>query len=154
MSNFNDRGKPRVNRRIQGAAPSEIQTPLTTENTEITQRIPRRSVSDVPSDPESFDPLRQLPAVEIDQETNRAAGELEVSENLCLMDRSQFRHGHQLDNHGVFEQQVNPGTAIESHPLGNHRQDLLSFHLEPLLPQLVSEARVIGRFEQSRSKRR
>ena len=30
------------------------------------------------SDPESFDPLGQLPDVEIDQETNRAAGELEV----------------------------------------------------------------------------
>ena len=45
---------------------------------EITERIPRRSATDVHSDPESFDPLRQLPDVEIDQETNRAAGELEV----------------------------------------------------------------------------
>ena len=52
-------------------SPSEMQTPLTTENTEITERIPRRSVSDGHSDPESFDPLRQLPDVEIDQETNR-----------------------------------------------------------------------------------
>jgi hypothetical protein len=51
---------------------------LTTENTEITERIPRRSPTDVHSDPESFDPLRQLPDVEIDHETNRAAGELEV----------------------------------------------------------------------------
>jgi len=37
-----------------------MQTPLTTENTEITERIPRRSATDVHSDPESFDPLRQL----------------------------------------------------------------------------------------------
>ena len=35
------------------------------------------------------------------------------------MDRSQFLPGLQLDNHGVFDQQVNPGTAIESHPLIN-----------------------------------
>ena len=57
-----------------------MQTPLTTERPhpsdgsyprEITERIPRRSVSDGHSDPESFDPLRQLPDVEIDQETNR-----------------------------------------------------------------------------------
>ncbi len=46
--------------------------------TEITERIPRRSKTDIHSDPESFDPLGQLPDVEIDQETNRAAGELEV----------------------------------------------------------------------------
>ncbi len=49
---------------------SEIQTPLTTENTEITERIPRRSATDVHSDPESFDPLGQLPDVEVYQETN------------------------------------------------------------------------------------
>ena len=35
------------------------------------ERIPRRFVSDDDSDPESFDPLGQLPDVEIDQETNR-----------------------------------------------------------------------------------
>jgi hypothetical protein len=95
----------------------------------------------------------KLPDVEIDQETNRAAGELEIRENLCLMDHSQFLYGLQLDDHSVFDQQVNPVTAIESHPLVNHWQFLLLFHLEPLLPQFVGEARVIGRFEQPRSKR-
>ncbi len=38
---------------------------------EITERIPRRSATDVHSDPESFDPLRQLPDVEVYQEANR-----------------------------------------------------------------------------------
>jgi hypothetical protein len=120
--------------------------------TEITERIPRRFVTDVHSDPKSFDPQGQLPDVEIDQETNRAAGELEVREILCLMDCSQFLHGLH-NNHGVFDQQVNPVTAIESHTLVNHGQDLLAFHLELLLPQFVGEARVIGRFEQPGSKR-
>ena len=45
---------------------------------ENTERIPRKSATDIHSDLESFDPLGQLPDVEIDQETNRAAGELEV----------------------------------------------------------------------------
>jgi hypothetical protein len=57
---------------------SEIQMPQTTENTEITEEIPRRSETDVYSNPESFDPLGQLPNIKIDQETNRTAGELEV----------------------------------------------------------------------------
>ena len=40
-------------------------------NVSRTERIPRGSATDVHSDPQSFDPLRQLPDVEIYQETNR-----------------------------------------------------------------------------------
>jgi hypothetical protein len=51
---------------------------MNVSRTENTERKPRGSASDVDSNPESFYPLGQLPNVGIDQETNRAAGELEV----------------------------------------------------------------------------
>ncbi len=69
-----------------------MKIPLTTESTEITERISRKFALDVHSDPEAFDPLGQLPDVEMDQETSRAAGELELQKNLGFMDRDQFQH--------------------------------------------------------------
>jgi hypothetical protein len=79
-------------------------------------------------DPESLDSLNQLPDVEIDEQTNRAARELEVWENLCLVDRGHFLDGLQFDDDGVFDQQVNPLPAIERHPLVHHGQFLLAFN--------------------------
>ena len=49
------RSKNRRKASVGHRSPSRKQTPLTTENTEITERIPRRS-SRRDSDPESFDP--------------------------------------------------------------------------------------------------
>ena len=119
----------------------------TTEIPERIERIPFSSATGVHSDSESLDPLCQLPDVEVDQKTNRASRELEVGENLRLMDRKQFLHGLQLDDHGLFDQQVNPVTTIESHSFVSHWQFLLSFHPEPLLLQFVGSKCCIDKFE-------
>ena len=48
----------------------------------------RRTETDLSSDPQSFDPVSQLPNLEIDQQSNRATSEFEIREKLRIMDWS------------------------------------------------------------------
>ncbi len=55
-----------------------------------------------------------------------------------------------LHNNGIFHQQVNTITTIQSHVAVDHGQGLLTLNPEPFLNQLILQACLIRRLQKPR----
>jgi len=60
--------------------------------------------------------------VEVDQQTDRFAGEFEVGDNLCVVNRMQFFDALQFDDDRILGEHVDAETAIQSDGFVDYRQ--------------------------------
>jgi hypothetical protein len=95
------------------------------------------------------DSVPQMHDIEIDQQANRSAAELEIRDHLGLVNRRNSLYRFDLHDHKVFHQQIYPIAKIQLCPAINHRKPDLSFRPDTCLSKFVLQARLIGALKQS-----
>ena len=95
----------------------------------------RRTETDLHSDPQSFDPVGQLPNVEIDQQSNRATSELEIREKLRPIDWS---------NPGPSVRQTSMAAPMILSVIWSYSSSSTMFHSLGLLRVLLSVFSVLS----------
>jgi hypothetical protein len=101
--------------------------------------------------PHSSKPVFPHGRVEIEQESNRQAAQLHVSEHLCFMDGLKSFDRLQLCDHPDFDDNIQPITAIQSHGLVNDRKRNLPFERDARGRELEAKTFFVSGFEQSRA---
>jgi hypothetical protein len=64
-----------------------------------------------------------------------------------LVHRRQRLDGLQLDDHALFDDQIDPVPEIDRQSVVHHGKDLLGLDTQPAAMQLVREAEPVGPFE-------
>jgi len=90
--------------------------------------------------------------VEVNDKADYATGELEIRKQLGLVNRQYLVNRLEFNNDGIFDQQINPITAVNVYAPIDQRKGLLSLHRQALFSQFKSEARLIRGFQESGSK--
>jgi hypothetical protein len=87
--------------------------------------------------------------MEIDKQSDRHSGELQIRQQLRIMDRQHFFDGFELNHNQVFDNHIHPVAAIKLDSLVDDWQRNLSLDPKLLLNHLVSHALLVGRFKQT-----
>ena len=90
------------------------------------------------------DTVPQVNNVEIDQESQRAATQLEMRDQLGLMDGQERIHGLELRDDPVFDQEVDSVAHVQTNTLKLNRNRQLTGYLKPLVREHMGDARLIG----------
>lgn len=77
------------------------------------------------------------------------AGELEVGQDLCGVDRFDAFHDLEFDDDPAFDEDVDPVAAVDGRIAIRHAHRFFPFDAEPPIDQLVDEACLISGFEQT-----
>src|SRR4051812_41026881 len=94
---------------------------------------------------EATDALGELADVEVHQESDATAGELQVREELGLVDRADLVDGLQLDDHLALDPEVDPVSAVDPHSSVDDRQLQLLLDGQAPLPELEEQAALVSR---------
>jgi len=85
--------------------------------------------------------------VEIEEQTDRAPGELQVSDHLSVVNRSECPDRLYLNQHAFLDNQVGTKTDVELGVPVVHRKAALALHAETLGANLAREAGFVDRLE-------
>ncbi len=96
---------------------------------------------------DSANPLFEQPDVEINQETNLAARQVEVGQQLRFVDWRDLFDRFQLDNDLTIDEQVDSIATVDKDVFVNHRQSGLALKIQLALSELMSKTSLIGRFK-------
>ena len=77
------------------------------------------------------------------------SGEFEVGQHRSYMDPLDPFDCLEFDHERIVYNEVHPVSALQSNALVDERQLLLSFHHEARLSELIVEARLVARFEET-----
>ena len=77
--------------------------------------------------------------VEVDQEAQRFSVQFQIRENLCRVNRMQFRDSFDFNDQHLLNYKIQPVSAIEMNLFVANWQWLLSLKMEASLRQLVSQ---------------
>ena len=92
--------------------------------------------------------------VEIDQQPHTLAAELEIRDELRLVNRFDHFDRLQLQNHLVFDQNVDPVARVDSDSIVDYWQLDLTLGFEAALVQFIEQTNFIGSLEESRPQTR
>jgi hypothetical protein len=97
--------------------------------------------------------MTQVGDIEIDQQTNAAATQFQVSEQLGLMERKELGDTLQFHYYEVFNEQVNSIAVVDFQITVDDGQRM--FMLGPKSSELkfISHARLVRAFKQTRTER-
>ena len=98
---------------------------------------------------DTLQPLFENRNMEIDKQSDRHSGELQIRQQLRIMDRQQFFDGFELNHNQVFDNHIHLVAAIKLDSLVDDWQRNLSLDPKPLLNHLVSYSLLVGRFKQT-----
>lgn len=100
----------------------------------------------------SSDAVLESCDVEIHQQADLLATELQIRDELRLEQRNHFLHGFQFDDDCIFNENVDSVAYNQFHLIVNHGQADLTQRLKPAFTKLINQTRFISRLQQSRSK--
>src|SRR5262249_23201903 len=103
------------------------------------------------SNDQTLDAFLQEADVEIQQQAAMNAAQLQVGEELGFVDRMQRIHGLQLQYELMLYDNVHVQLGVDRHALVDQREGHLALVLDPSQLQLVTQAALVHRFEQSRT---
>ena len=89
--------------------------------------------------------------IEIEQQSDAAAAEFQVGQDLGDVDRLQSRNGFEFYDNQVFNEQIHTVARTQPKSVVNDGHRLLSLDTEITVEQFVRQACLIGRFQQSRA---
>jgi hypothetical protein len=100
---------------------------------------------------QAANPATQGGRVEVDEQPDVQARQLQVRQHLRLMDRQKVIDGLELQHELLFDNDVESVTAIEHDPLVDHRQRPLPRKAQACERQLVAQAFFIGGLQEPRT---
>ncbi len=101
------------------------------------------------SDDQSLDAILDARNIEIDQKSEMAVRQLEVSKKLSLVERRHFFHGLDLDDDQPTNEQIDAVGVIQLQPLINDRDADLFYGGNLSKPQFVQKTRFVDGLQQS-----
>jgi hypothetical protein len=105
----------------------------------------------IPSVDHAFNAIFQVGDVEIDQQPNAFPAEAEIRQKLSLMDRVDAIYALDLNNHQIFDEQINAITEFQFLSLVDHGQTNLSGHVKSSLAEFVRQASLVSTLQQPRA---
>jgi hypothetical protein len=90
--------------------------------------------------------------VEVDQQANVTAGQLEVGKQLRLVNGLQLSYGFELNDDQVFNEQINAVTAVDPYAPINNGEGLLAVDADAAFGQLEDHARLVRGLQQAWTK--
>ncbi len=90
--------------------------------------------------------------IEINEKSGFDIGQFHVSQQLGLVKRKELLHSFKFENYLIFNQYINPVTAVKANSLVFNRQSLLKFKTNVLSGKLISKALFISGFQQAWAK--
>ena len=108
----------------------------------------RGSVSD-----DTTNSVPQVRNIEVDKQSELITTEFQVSQNLSEMERQKFLHSFKLQDHAVFDHEVDAICGIELNALINDRKSHLMPESNAILCQLIAKTRVVRAFKASSAER-
>src|SRR5262245_46016299 len=91
--------------------------------------------------------------VEVEQESDLVAAQLQIGDQLCGVQRQQFFNGFDFDDDAVFEQEVDSIAGVESYAAVHDRQTNLVLKLYAARHELMAETSAVRTFQQPGSER-
>jgi hypothetical protein len=86
--------------------------------------------------------------MKVDKQPDLSSAEAHIGKQLCVVDRIESLDALDLDNHGVFNDEINAIAKIDFLAVINHRQSNLTVNPVSALYKFMQQERVIGAFEQ------
>jgi hypothetical protein len=99
---------------------------------------------------DTLDAVPEVVLVEIEEQAQSMAAQPEVREQLRLMDRQELRGCLQFDDDQVSYNHVYAISNVHSQAVIADGKWPLRHHGDPLLPQLVCKARLVGALQETR----
>jgi hypothetical protein len=96
-----------------------------------------------------LDPVHEHRGMEIYQQPDAHPGETKVAEELGLMNRQHMFNGFNLNNHGIFDKEIQPVAAVQLNTLVNDRKRCLAFKAQTGLRQLIAETFFVRRLQKA-----
>ena len=100
-------------------------SPQRTRRTQRIRSVLRTIVVDAPANP-----VAQVNNIEVDQESDRQATELQIGKQLGRVHRVHFFNGLDLDEYAVFNDVIDTKARIESNPVIRDRQADLALEMQ------------------------
>ncbi len=105
------------------------------------------------SQTEPFQSLFELDDMEVHQEADPAARQVQVGPQLRVMNRKQAFYGLHLDDRVIANNKIEPIAGVELRALIHDRQWNLLGHRKAAHPQLARQSVFVGRLRQAWPKR-
>ena len=93
------------------------------------------------------DAVTQMRNIEIDQQPELVATEFQIGENLGEMQREQFLHCLQLQNHAIFDDEINPVGCVELNAVIDDGESHLMGEADAVSRELVAKAGAVSAFK-------
>lgn len=99
---------------------------------------------------QSCDAVFESSDVEVQQQSDLLAAQLQIRDQLRFMERDHFLDGFEFNDHTVFNKNVDPIADIQFHLVINHGQSHLTQRFKPSFAKLINKAGFISRLQQPR----